>query len=44
MATNYGQATSDMAKFQVLSQTGISGTGAGQQRVAGSAEATAIVG
>ena len=24
MATNYGQATSDMAKFQVLSQTGIS--------------------
>jgi flagellin len=24
MATNYGQATSDMAKYQVLSQTGIS--------------------
>lgn len=23
-STNYGQATSDMAKFQVLSQTGIS--------------------
>jgi flagellin len=23
-STNYGQATSDLAKFQVLSQTGIS--------------------
>ena len=23
-ATNYGQATSDLAKYQVLSQTGIS--------------------
>ena len=41
-STNYGQATSDLAKFQVLSQTGISASGTGQQRAAGDSEAAAV--
>jgi len=41
-ATDYASATSNMSKYEILSQTGIACPGAGQQRRAGSYQAIAV--